>query len=474
MTRLFSWRYQVLAQTVITDRSHRRPFRSGRPPLSFVATDIGTQNYTADRAQEAERLQFASTLPPEIRRRLIELGWDREPTPDEKKPVKDTVPLSVFPSDRLITGEAASILVSANENTNKGLLRRKSSSGYQAGGKRRPIFVASLAASLQNILPSALSIDPENAILARIFLLEVIRDDAGLFTRPIFEQLSALENVPLAVSTLEQTMRLQALLPSPFTHLVFNHLAGLIKTLARDQATQVDSKVYAYSLPSIAIAASHVSGMSIRELRKAKLDVMLLPSGSLWFSDQTNVGTMFPRHELGKIDASQLLPENLVRITMIRTAQSILLANLLKRDPKEVHLVRRTFTKFILPSLEDVYVPSAPKTPDGVMRDGTLYANGHANIERDFQLISLALGRSHLLLLAQIFRCLNRQTNDYQEILHLLDGVNTILLRHLNDLGIVAHAMISQLCRNVRCYCLLTRLPRLYARYDSVQAHVFV
>ncbi|PVF92302.1 hypothetical protein CPB86DRAFT_717696 [Serendipita vermifera] len=455
ITRLFSWRYQVLAQTVITDRSHRRPFRSGRPPLSFVATDIGTQNYVADRVQEAERLQFASTLPPEIRRRLIELGWDREPMPDDKKPVKDTVPLSLFSSDRLVAAETTTSILSASENTTKGLLRRKSSSGYQNGGKRRPIFVASLATSLQNILSSALSIDPENTISARTFLLEVLRDDAGLFTRPIFEQLSALNNVPSAISALERTMRLQALLPSPFTHLIFNHLAGLIKTLAREQTTQVDPRVYAYSLPSIAIAASHVSGMSIRELRKAKLDVMLLPSGSLWFSDQSSAGTIFPRLELSKMDESQLLPETLVRITMIRTAQNILLSNLLKRDPKEVHLVRKTFTKFILPSLDDLYSIDNPRLNDSTNNNRTL-PNSIVTIRRDFQLISLALGRSHLLLVAQIFRCLNRQTNDYQEILHLLDGVNTILLRHLNDLGIVAHAMINYMLA-------MTRFRRMFS-----------
>ncbi|KIM28069.1 hypothetical protein M408DRAFT_147787 [Serendipita vermifera MAFF 305830] len=455
LTKLFSWRFQILTQPVITDRAHRRPFKSGRPPLSFVPTDIGSQVFVPDRVEEAEKLQFASTLPPEIRRRLIDLGWDKDATKEEKRPIQDMAPLSVVPSDRLAAIESMSL--SSADPTNKGLLRRKSSSGSAQSGKRRPIFVASIAAHMPSVLQLTMSTDPELANVARPFILEVLRDDPGLFARPIMEQLSDFRDISTSVASLEKALRLQKILPSAFSHLVFNHLAGLLKTLTRDIKIPTAPMIYAYSLPSIALSTSRVSGISIRELKKAKLDSMLLPSGSLWFSDQMLPGPMFPRSLPASIDPSQPLPPALVAITMVRTAQNMMLTTLLKRDPKEVHMVRKTLTNFTLPSLEKQdQVDKRPDLVDYLPRDAAIPRNEPNSEQKNLYLISIALSRSHLLLVAQIFRCLSRQTTDYQEISQLLDGVNRILLRHGNDLGVVSHAMIDYMLA-------MTRFRRLFS-----------
>lgn len=447
LTKLFSWRYQVLMQPVITDRAHRRPFKSGRPPLSFVPTDIGSQTFIADRVEEVEKLQFASTLPPEIRRRLIDLGWDRDTTKENKTTTQSMAPLSVVPSDRLAVTENAVASTPVTEAGSKGLLRRKSSSGgTQGGGKRRPIFVPSIASQLNTVLQLTMSTDPEIANVARPFIVEVLRDDPGLFARPILEQLSDLQSVATSISSFERALRLQAVIPSAFSHLVFNHLAGLLKTLTREVDVTGAPIIYAYSLPPISVSASLVSGISIRELRKAKLDSMLLPSGSLWFSEQMLPGPMFPRSLPPVSDPFQSLPPALVAITMVRTAQNVMLAALLKRDPKEVHSVRKSFTNFVLPSLGNETQSKQRKELVDHLPDRTATLRPQSSpAQRNLHLISLALSRSHLLLVAQVFRCLSRQTTDYQEISQLLDGVNHILLRHGNDLGIVTHAMIGNL-----------------------------
>jgi hypothetical protein len=393
-----------------------------------------------------ETVQFASTLPHEIRRRLIELGWDRTPASEETMPVREALPLSVSPSDRLTAPENASLANFTAEVTQRGVMRRRSSGGGQGSGKKRSIFVATLAAELRLVLQLTMSTDPEIANLSRHFLLETLRDDPALFLRPIFEELSEFRDISGSMATLENTFLLQPLLPPAFTFLVFNHLAGLLKTLSRDQSLNNSLLVYAYSLPSIANAVSHVSSMSIRELRKAKLDNMLLPSGSLWFSDQMPSEIMFPRSLPPILDPSQPLPRVLVAITMIRTAQNMTLINLLKRDPKEIHAIRKTFTHFMLPALHrgDQHDPKM-RLADFVPQDAPSFeARPRPPEEKHLHLISLALARSHLLLVAQIFRCLSRQTNDYHEISKLLEGVNRIMLRHGNDLGIVTHSMIGE------------------------------
>jgi hypothetical protein len=393
-----------------------------------------------------ERVQFASTLPHEIRRRLIELGWDRTAASEEIIPVREALPLSVSPSDRLAAPENASLASFPADSTQRGVMRRRSSGGGQGGGKKRPIFVATLAAELRRVLQLTMSTDPEIANISRHFLLETLRDDPALFLRPIFEELSEFRDIGGSMATLENTFLLQPLLPSAFSFMVFNHLAGLLKALSRDQSLNISLLVYAYSLPSIANAVSHVSGMSIRELRKAKLDSMLLPSGSLWFSDQMPSEVMFPRSLPPVLGPSQPLPRVLVAITMVRTAQNMMLINLLKRDPKEIHAIRKTFTHFMLPALQhapqqDMKMRLADFVPQ---QPPSFEARPRPLEEKHLHLISLALARSHLLLVAQIFRCLSRQTNDYHEISKLLEGVNRIMLRHGSDLGIVTHSMIGK------------------------------
>ena len=439
LAKLFSWRHQVLTQPVITDRAHRRPFKSGRPPLSFVPTDIGSLTFVPDKVEQTEKLQFASALHPEIHRRLVELGWDKDAPSADKQPAQDMAPLSVVPSDRLAGTDDGS------SNATKGLLRRKSSSsaGY-SGGKRRPIFTPSFALQLNTVLRLATSMDPETGSTARLFILEVLRDDPALFARPILEQLSHLRGISVSVALFERAFRLQAVIPSAFSHLVFNHLSGLLKTLARDVNATDSPMVYAYSLPAISLSASFVSGISIRELRKAKMDSMMLPSGSLWFTEQMLPGPMFPRGPSATSDPSRPLPPELVAITMVRTAQNVMLTTLLRRDPKEVHTIRKSFTNFTLPNLGDLSQSgNTMELADYLPRGGAVVPVQLSVDQKHLFLISLALSRSHLLLVAQIFRCLSRQTNDYQEISQLLDGVNRILLRHGNDLGIVTHAMIG-------------------------------
>jgi hypothetical protein len=382
-------------------------------------------------------------LPPEVRRRLIELGWDKDTAVEQETNSKNDSPLSVAPADQLLDSSSQVASSGGGETVTKGLLRRKSSSGTY-GGKKRPIFVAQLADQFQLVLQLTSSDDVEIASAARVLLLEILRDDPGMFSRPILERLSNLKEFGGAITSLEQTFRLQYLLPFAFTHIVFNHLAGLLKALSRDPSITAAPMMYAYCLPSISKTVPLVSGMSIRELRKAKLDAMLLPSGGLWFPEQMLPGPMFPRDLPKSLDPFEPLPSSLVAITMIRTAQNIMLTELLKRDPKEVHTVRKTFSNFVLPSLDRrQQVEQVSELGDFLPQETPHTAVHRPPDNQQLLLISLALARSHLILVAQIFRCLSRQTNEYTEIARLLDGVSRILVRHGNDLGIVTHALIG-------------------------------
>ena len=460
---LFGRRFQLLNQHYITDRAYRRPFKLAgtRHALSFVATDVGASHFIPDWEPDAETLNFATALPPEVRRRLLELGWDQENKPVEKK--SDIPPMSLMPVQQLdhpedIQAAAMTVTVSeekAGDRTSAiggrgGLLRRKSSSAsHAAGGKRRAVFVPPLVSTLATLASLVLDKDARVSSAARHLMMVIMRDEPAMICRPVMESLSVLDAPLTAFTNLRALMHVQSTLPSFLVHHVFNNLGGLIKALSRDASKDpmVSQVVFANALPVLANLVSQLSNMSIRELRKAKLDPLLLPSGSLWFSGSTPAFPMLPRGMPNLSDDNQAaLLAPFVGITMVRTAQNHLLLNVLQRDPREMNSVRKTLAHITLPNLDPTAKTDDQKTlefADFVPRKSL--ARPWTPLEASLRRFSIALARSHLLLVAEVFKCLSRQTSDQVEIARLLEGVNRIMLRHGDDLGVVTHSLIGKL-----------------------------
>ncbi|KAF8830845.1 hypothetical protein HHX47_DHR2000880 [Lentinula edodes] len=76
--------------------------------------------------------------------------------------------------------------------------------------------------------------------------------------------------------------------------------------------------------------------MSVRDLRRNKVDVFLIPSGSLWFSSPAPPGPMFPRGSGVLDDPFNDCTTRIVSITLIRISQNMLF---FKRNPSEVQAV---------------------------------------------------------------------------------------------------------------------------------------
>lgn len=69
LSTLFNWRFQLLSQTIVTDRNHRRIFKLARGPLPFVATDMGSSAFV----HETDSSESTTTLPLELRKRLADM-----------------------------------------------------------------------------------------------------------------------------------------------------------------------------------------------------------------------------------------------------------------------------------------------------------------------------------------------------------------------------------------------------------------
>jgi hypothetical protein len=326
------------------------------------------------------------------------------------------------------------------------LLRRKSSSGkHSYAVKRRAVFVPSLSA----IFPQLASLvhDSNFAVAsgARDTILDLMRNDPALLTRPVFDVLTTeQQDFTIAISALRAFDHVRRFLPPAMAYHVFNHLAGFLKFAARQVESLETLRRFANSVPTLAKLVTQVSDMSIREIRRAKVEVFLIPSGSLWFSSSAPVGPMFPRMLSPYGDPSEAMPSRLVYITMIRLSQNMLFLSMLKRNPQDVQLIRKNMSRLVLPSRENEVDAKPLRLADFVPRRLKSKLGDPSTLDPGVRGISLMLSRSILLLIAQIFRSMSRHLNDRNELAVLIDGLNRILLIHGDDIGIVSQAMIGE------------------------------
>ncbi|KAG6334710.1 hypothetical protein ID866_4370 [Astraeus odoratus] len=450
MDTLIAMRFQILHQHFIQDRNRRRPFRSARDPLPFIATSIGSSLFVQEQGHSEEE----GGMPPELRKRLAEVGWFTEEPADKRREWIRT-PLSVLPLhavDRMV-GEDRQILSSpsfndhvktrSNGDISDPALSTRTSDSTGRSGKRRTIFIPVLAALFPRLI--AMVSDPhlEVASAARDCILHALRTDPALVLRPVFD-LVAGNKMDDAVTTLRGLLHLQHMLPPAAAHYSFNHLVGYMKSLVREINVADPLREMAVTSTLISDLAAQVSEMSLREVRRAKVEIFLVPSGSLWFLDGAPVGPMFPRAIAPNGGIADRL-SMLTAITMVRVSQNKLSLALLRKHPQDAPAIRKGMKWLHLPSLGDSEATPQPLNcllPLPLKsRMPTIMTSSHIHTN----ILSSLLSRSYLLLTVQIFKSMSRNVSDRNELATFIDGINRILLVHASDIDIVTHALIGKL-----------------------------
>ena len=446
MAKLIGWRFQIGSQTVILDKTFRRPFKMARPPISFVPTDIGSSQYIKEEDETTKNNKNA--LPLELRKRLMEIGWDDDEGPLDQRLEWATTPMSLIPSMDLAKVDNGDTLSAgtqppAFDTLSKSPVEREASpkrgSMTDTAVKRRPILVTSLLSIFPRIVSLALDSDFVVANAARNLVLELMRDDPASLSRPVLSAMTGKgDEMSSAISTLREFIHVSHRLPPATAHYVFTHLTGYLKFAARQMDTIDALHGFAYTVPILSKLISQVNGMVMREVRKAKLEVFLVPNLSLWFPPTAPTSPMFPQALGGTRDSLTVAPK-LRWITMIRTAQNTLFLSMLKKNPQDVHAIRKSLEGFSLPGDDHMgpihlvdFIPDRTGKMAREMKDPVLSG------------LSLVLSRSYLLLVAKVFRSMSRHMNDREEFGLLVDGINRVLLVHGEDLGIVAQAMIGE------------------------------
>ncbi|KAF8183119.1 hypothetical protein BJ912DRAFT_1144895 [Pholiota molesta] len=506
---LINWRFQIMNQNFVADRTHR-PFKLSRPALPFIATDIGSGLYIS--SEETNETKDKDDVPLELRKRLADLGWAEEDaaivdprqewikTPFSILPVAQWDRQEVGTSD-LTAGAPPSPNGSPQHSPRKfraqrenlqqipqpdefsTLLRRNSSSGGPTNGvKRRAVFVPPLTLIFPRLCNLVFDSNFAVASAARTTLLDLMRNDPALLTRPFFDLLvGEHKDIKRAISTFAALMHVRRMLPPPLVHNIFNNLAGFLKFLAKHEETPDALEDFGLVLPIMSSLATQVSGMSMREIRRAKIEHLVIPTGSLWFSSIAPKGPMFPRN-LGSSDnpfepvSSRSMSSRLMSISMIRVAQNMFFLSMLKRNLQDVQIIRKNMTSLVLPSLDD----EEPKALD--LRDflpqkflpeaRSSRKNGHVEV------LSLMVARSSILLIAQIFRSMPRHLSDRHELAVLIDGLNRALLAHGDDINIVSQVLIALMVASTRFRRLFTSgsgynlfMPALVKVYAETPSH---
>lgn len=443
----------------MTDRAHR-PFKLARTPLQFVATDMGSSLFVLEMDPNDVKDKH---IPLELRKQLAEIGWESDDSPVNQQLEWIRTPMSNLPPLQIDKVDNSSALESGplspglsplsprspelEKVEDVSLLRRNSSSGGPlAGLKRRAIFVPTLGQLLPRI--AALMFDPSVAVAStsRNILVDLMRNDPGLLTRPVWDLLSGDEHdFAEAITTLSAFLHVRHVLPPAMAHAMFNHIAGLLKHNSKQMDTEESLRKYAHVMPLLGKLATQVSNMSIREMRRAKLEVLFVPSGSLWFPSSSPPGPMFPRGPGFDNPFEHDVSPRLVAITIIRISQNMLFLAMLKRNPAEVQVVRKNMVRLVLPSADAGIEASPLELKDFAPLKHYVVSNHGADpIRAKIRGLSQILSRTYLLLVAQVFRCMSRHLNDRNELAVLIDGINRILLEHGSDIGIVSHALIGE------------------------------
>ncbi|KAH9960690.1 hypothetical protein BC827DRAFT_1268087 [Russula dissimulans] len=479
LSLIAGWRFQMLSQDYIVDKNHRRPFKLVRVPMAFLPTDVGSSSFIFREDLVKGNLASGRVLPLELRKQLADIGWTQEEGTMDQKQEWIMTPFSLV-SGQQLERVGAGIPSTMGNRSQPGTPSSSAAEPMSPapGVKRRPIFVPPLVSMLPDLASLVYDGDSGVANAARVAILDWMRHDPALIARPAFDAVSAKEtSLHSAFSVLRGYLYAQSTLPPAMAHHTFNHLAGFLKYSARERNSEDTLTGFAYAVPLLSKLVAQVSDMSLRELRRAKIDAFLIPSGPLRVSSSTSVASAFPRSLSDVTSNSDEDPvHQLCKVVLVRVAQNLLFVNMLKRDRQEVQAFRKNMPRLVLPTTASTIAPTTELRSflPNKQRTSSFTIGADADTSR----LSLLLSRSYVLLVTEIFRSLPRHLNDRSELAVLIDGLNQILFIHGGDIGMVAHILIALMTASARFHRLFTSggaytlfIPALFKAYAEAESN---
>ncbi|RUS25477.1 hypothetical protein BC938DRAFT_472116 [Jimgerdemannia flammicorona] len=456
LASLFGHRFNILTQDYIPDNSitGRRLFRTGAVVIPFVATDLGTNKFTLDEPRWMAKLKNAGAFPIEMKKQIQELGWNEDDQVEEHDQLRrELTPLSLLPTFYL--GEEDE---NAAEDQNAGTHSSAMAAAISAlNARKRTATVPSLS------LASLGMIDLLNDVHGGVFntvrelVSYILRDDPALFLRVFLGDIGKaefeLERQKELLTRLRYLVAMQSKFPPNFTHMLFNHLAGLLKWYARG-SKEGGLTLMLHAHPLLSELVLSTNELSVRDLRKNKIEYLLCSTGQFWFTDGQPL-TMFPRSLSNPTRVFEVIdvPLQLFEVAMLRISHLHFLTNYISRYPREVYAVKKTFQEYEPTPMvgtdsvmnnppdwsDDVYLPDLSDRNNVGNIDGKLIPSRRG---QDTCMLSALRARVWLNFVDTLLTGLNKNYNDRSDLERILRGVNQVILSHRRDFELIGKALI--------------------------------
>ncbi|CAO3608475.1 unnamed protein product [Cunninghamella blakesleeana] len=451
---LCAYRFNILAQDYILVSSKRRPFRGdGGLSTAFVPTDLGSNKFTMDEPRWMSKLKNASNFPIELKRQIQELGWDEDDKGEEYEALKKVLtPLTLLPP--LYLNEEIDQIKDTNPDETKSITQINKIISRRKRATTVPTMNTSFVCMIDSLFDNYGG--PYNNLCE--LLEKYLCDDPDLFLRGFLYDLgkNELEIQRDSLTRLSYLVNMQSKLPPGFTHVLFNHLTGMLKWLTRENRKN-GFELMAIIHPIITQLVLSTNELSVRDLRKNKIETLLSSTGRFWFLHEQPL-SMFPRRLLEQRTSFTILdvPNEIFGVAMLRISHIQFLTNLLIRYPREVYAIKKTFQNFEpIPAIDDDHYNITNNNtslyPDTQYirynRRGSNYSQlkicpRPSQQQEDTELLSLLRARVWLRFIDTLLNGLNKNYNDRKELEQILGGVNDIITKHSKDYGIIGQALI--------------------------------
>jgi hypothetical protein len=172
--------------------------------MSFLPTDVGSSSFVLREDLATGNTVSGQALPPELRKRLADIGWTKDESSADQKREWIMTPFSLISEQQLERMEAGLPTAIVSRPSQSGGLDRPPSPATEfssSPSKRRSVFVPPLVSILPDLATLAYDIDLTVANAARVAIMNWMRHDPALIARPALDILSARDVPPRCLSS---------------------------------------------------------------------------------------------------------------------------------------------------------------------------------------------------------------------------------------------------------------------------------
>ncbi|KAF9116859.1 hypothetical protein BGX27_009740 [Mortierella sp. AM989] len=436
---LFGHRNELLLLPYVNDPSARGPFHTTNATVQvpFVSSEVGSNRYTMDEPRWLTELKSVGNFPVDIRNRFEELGWGEKARVEKEMIMRAQTPLMLSWTGYL-----------DEDFENKANFGRT----FNVQKDRHATVLIPILNTLNLSIIDLLDDEAIGVRSAAIsFLSDYIRNEPVVFVRSLFAEIvkeKKSDAQKSLISRLHLLLSASSKLPPGFAFALFNHLFGLVKWYQRNSKPR-GMEMVALILPLLADVVSSTNDVVYKDFKRNKIDVFIANMGRFWFKPNIMPESMFPSRLVDTINVLPRLgiPYQLFQMALININQIQFTTSFLARFPLEVADIKNSIGRFNrMPSLGFVEATVASKLegsrflPDESKVRTRLVATT-AYKDQSIRELSSLRARAWLCFVINLIQRTEKDSTDRIGLIHIFNGVNTILLKHGDDLGIIGQAL---------------------------------